>query len=55
MQENGQPLHLNFDKGGMKKLVEESFTNVAVNQAATYGMQVYTDEEDEGDRVLNSL
>ena len=39
----------------MKKLVEESLTNVAKNQAATYGMQVYTDKEDEGNRVLNNL
>ncbi|MCO5577922.1 hypothetical protein L7F22_031757 [Adiantum nelumboides] len=55
LQAIGEPLCLNFWRGGMKKLAEEIQHNVALIDAATYGLQVYNKVDAEDSKAYGDL
>ncbi|MCO5590564.1 hypothetical protein L7F22_044535 [Adiantum nelumboides] len=50
-----EPLRLNFGRGGMKNLVEDIQHNVALVDAATYGLQVLNKVDDDDSKAYGDL
>ncbi|MCO5593272.1 hypothetical protein L7F22_068456 [Adiantum nelumboides] len=55
LRATGEPICVNFNQGGMKKLAEEILHNVTMVDVATYGLQVISKAEEEDAKAYGEL